>query len=218
MIDSFYIGAYWKQRKESLDIVVKKTTSFLERLTRLDEQFLKWYEQGYRKEIILDKENIEALYRKRVKRNDLTSDGFSKIGYSVSMWSGGEEEYSSNLSINCGHSSKFFSNNCVITMPTEGEKKESLLKLAKQRELVDLLVKSWDPDNIILSSNRLKSEIETDEVGWITYYKLIKQVPKTNGNVVYEKYNDGHLFYLANDKSYDYNWAKELLMLKKIIG
>lgn len=223
MVDSFYLGAYWTQRKENLDTVVSRTLSFLQELTRLDEQFLNWYEQGYSKKealskkIIIDKEYIETLYKKSVKKNDLDSEGFSKIGYSIGLWSGHEEEHSSSLSINCGHSSKFFSNSVVITMPTEGELKERLLSLVTQKELFNLLIKNWNPDNIILSSNRLKSEIGTDEIGWITYYKSIRRAPKIGNKIVYEKYSGGHLFYLANNSCYDYNLAKELLPLKEII-
>lgn len=224
MIDSFYLAAYWVQRKENLHIVVEKTISFLQDLTRLDEQFVNWYALGYdkkdalRNKIIIDKESIEALYKKRVKKNDLDNEGFSKIGYSIGMWSGDEEEYSSSLSINCGHASKYFSNSCVITMPTEGEQKERLLGLIKQKELVNLLIKSWEPDKIILSSNRLKNEIGTDEVGWITYNKSLKRVPKISNKVIYEKHDRGHLFYLANGVSYDYSLAKELLPIKEEIG
>ncbi|HEV7621009.1 MAG TPA: Imm52 family immunity protein [Flavisolibacter sp.] len=223
MVDSFYLGAYWTQRKEGLDIVVSKTLSFMHELVKLDEQFFNWYEQGYTKKealskkIIIDKEYIEKLYKKSVKKNDLGSDGFSKIGYSIDLWSGHQEEYSSSLSINCGHSSKYFSNCCVITMPSDGRQKERLLSLVKQKELFDLLIKSWNPDNIILSSNRLKNEIGTDEVGWITYYKLIRRIPKISDKIMYEKYSGGHLFYLANKNSYDYHLVKELLPLKGII-
>jgi len=224
MIDSFYLAAYWVQRKENLHIVVEKTISFLQDLTRLDEQFVNWYEQGYNKKdalsnkIIIDKESIETLYKKGVKKNDLDNEGFSKIGYSIGMWSGDKEEYSSSLSINCGHASKFFSNSCVITIPAEGEQKERLLKLIKQKELVNLLIKSWEPDNIVLSSSKLKSEIGTDEVGWVTYYKSLRRIPKISDKVIYEKSNSGHLFYLANEASYDYSLAKKLLPLKEIIG
>lgn len=223
MIDSFYLAAYWVNRKESLDTVVKKTISFLLDIARLDEQFLNWYELGFNKneaiskKIIIDKESIESLYRQRVKKNDLDNEGFSKIGYSIGMWSGQEEECSSNISINCGHSSNFFSNSCVITIPAEGKQKERLLGLIKQIELVKLLIKSWEPDNVILSSSKLKSEIGTDEVGWVTYSVSIKCKPKTTNRVIYEKYDRGHLFYLANVSSYDYNLAKELIPLKEAI-
>ncbi|MEO7044423.1 MAG: Imm52 family immunity protein [Ferruginibacter sp.] len=222
MEDSFYLAAYWVQRKESLDIVVNKTISFLQDLARLDEQFLNWYEQGYSKKedlnkIIIDKENIEKLFRERVKKNDIDNEGYSKIGYSIGMWSGHEEEYSSGVSINCGHSSKFFSNSCVITIPTEGVQKERLLTFIKQKELVNLLIKSWQPDNVILSSSMLKSEIGTDEVGWITYYKSIRRIPKIINKVIYEKYDGGHLFYLANKNFYDHSLVNELLLLKDVL-
>lgn len=224
MIDSFYIAAYWVQRKESLDTVVRKTISFLQDLARLDEQFLTWYEQGYgkvealSKKVIIDKESIESLYRKKIKKNDLDNEGFSKIGYSIGMWSGDDEEYSSSLSINCGHASKFFSNSCVVTMPIKGAQKDRLLTLIKQKVLVNLLIKNWEPDNVILSSSKLKNEIGTDEVGWITYYKSIKRTPNISQKLIYERCHCGHLFYLDGEISYDYSLVKELQPLKDITG
>ncbi len=217
MVDSFYIGAYWRQRKANLNTVVEKTVSFLQELSKLDGQFQSWY-VGQSKKIIVNKENIEALYKKKVKKIDLDIEGFSKIGYSIEMWSGGKEEFSSSLSINCGHASKFFPNCCVITFPSEGEEKERLLKLNKQKDLVNLLIRNWNPDSIILSSNKLKREIGTDEVGWITYYKSIKQTPNIGGGVIYEKHDFGHLFYLENETCYGYNMTKELEPLKAIVA
>src|SRR5436190_19984156 len=46
MIDSFYIGAYWTNRKEKLESIVNKTVSFLGELAISDEQFFDWYELG----------------------------------------------------------------------------------------------------------------------------------------------------------------------------
>lgn len=217
MADSFYIGTYWRDRKESLDLVVKKTTFFLQELSKSDEQFQSWYAQGHLEEIEINIESIEMLYKRKIKKNDLDSEGFSRIGFSIGMWTGGKEEHSSSLSINCGHASKFFPNCCLITLPIEGEGKEKLLRLNKQRNIVNLLIKNWNPDNIILSSNKLKSEIGTDEIGWITYYKRINQRPKIRFPLIYEKCEQGHLFYLQNETSYDYTSTKALVPLKTII-
>ena len=42
-MDSFYIGAYWGSRAESLHEVVNKTLHTLKKLSTIDVQFESWY-------------------------------------------------------------------------------------------------------------------------------------------------------------------------------
>ena len=74
MIDSFYLGAYWKNRKEFLDHIITPTLLTLKGLTELDEQFSNLYELGNnRKQALENKvsqtaENIKKLYQEAVKK------------------------------------------------------------------------------------------------------------------------------------------------------
>jgi hypothetical protein len=222
MIDSFYIGAYWTNRKEKLESIVNKTVSFLGELAISDEQFFDWYELGYSikealsKKGVVDIQHIESLYKKGIRKGDLDNDGYSKIGYSIGLWTGHKEENSSNLSINGGHASKFFPNCCVIEMPIEGEQKDRLLSISKQKVLFDIFIRCWNPDNVLLRSTMLESEIENDEIGWVSYYKSIGKAPK-NDKIIHEQFHGGHLFYLTGSESYNYDLCKELKAIAKVI-
>jgi hypothetical protein len=225
MVDVFYIGAYWWNRKEDLATVVNKTIMFLQELSNLDEEFMTWYEKGYNKKeaskkVSIEKNNIETLYKNGIKKNDLDNEGFSNIGYSIGLWTGHKEEYSSSISINSGHASKFFSNSCVITLPIAEESKERLLKLDKQKAIISLLIKIWQPDSVVLNSNKLKDETGLiNKIGWITYFKNLNQIPKFSENIIHQTLNSGHLYYLKteNDICYDYDLINELISLKKLI-
>lgn len=225
MVDIFYIGAYWRNRNEDLSIVVDKTVLFLQELSSLDEQFVNWYEQGYNKKeaskkVTIEKDIVERLYKRGIKKNDLDSEGHSKIGYSIGLWTGQEEEYSSSLSINAGHASKFFSNACVITVPIAEEPKERLLKLDKQKAIINLLIKIWKPDTVVLNSNELKNKTGlVNKVGWITYLKNLKGYSQKSSKVIHEKLDNGDLFFLKldDDRSYNYDLIQELLFLKEAV-
>ncbi|HMK19255.1 MAG TPA: Imm52 family immunity protein [Chitinophagaceae bacterium] len=225
MVDVFYIGAYWWNRKEDLATVVNKTIMFLQELSNLDKEFMNWYEKGYNKKeasrrVSIEKNNIETLYKNGIKKNDLDNEGFSNIGYSIDLWTGHKEEYSSSISINGGHASKFFSNSCVIILPIAEESKERLLKLDKQKAVISLLIKIWQPDSVVLNSNKLKDETGLiNKIGWVTYFKNLNQIPKFSENIIHETLNNGHLYYLKtkNDICYDYDLINELLSLKKLV-
>jgi hypothetical protein len=111
MIDTFYIGAYWQERKELLENVVEPTVKTLIELSKADEQFVKKYELGANKkqalehEVSISKEDIEKLYSQGLKKNDIDKDGYSKIGYRLSLWTGHKNEKSCKISFTVGKNS-----------------------------------------------------------------------------------------------------------------
>ena len=227
MIDSFYIGAYWGSRAKPLEQVIDKVLQTLQELAEIDKQFLKWYEggnsrkQSLKKEIVLNNETIEKLCLQQVKKGELDENGFAKMGFLFGLWSGHQDEESSSISFNVGgaFTSPHLSNSCVITIPFEGTARERLLQAEKAKIIISVLVDIWTPDYSVLASSFLNNELNVvNDIGWVTYYKSIRRTPKISNKVIYEKYNGGHLFYLANESSYDYSLVKELLPLKEIIG
>jgi hypothetical protein len=227
MIDSFYIGAYWGSRARPLEQVIDKVLQTLQKLAEIDMQFLNWHEggnsrkQALKKAIELNHETIEKLCLQKVKKGELDENRFAKMGFLFGLWSGHQDEESSSISFNVGgaFTSPHLSNSCVITIPFEGAARERLLQVEKAKKIICVLVDIWTPDYSVLASSSLNNKLNVvNDIGWVTYYKSIRRIPKTSNKVVYEKYDSGHLFYLANEASYDYSLAKELLPLKEIIG
>jgi len=225
MIDTFYIGAYWRNRKELLNRVVNPTLQTLRELSEVDKQFLNLYELGMSRQqalehrISLTPEYIERLYRGRVKKNDLDQDGYNKIGYRLSLWTGHKEGEASTISFNAGSSSKRLTDLCLINLPSEGAAKNRLLQLDKVKEIIKLLIRNWNPDTVVLNSKELSEALDTmNELGWVTYTKNVKTWLKLSDNIVHEKsFFGGHLFYLKteNNLAYDYNLISQLLSVKK---
>ncbi|RFS18680.1 hypothetical protein DVR12_26915 [Chitinophaga silvatica] len=84
--------------------------------------------------------------------------------------------------------------------------------VSKERDTIKLI-------ETVFSSEALRSNIggDVDGIGWVTYSRCIKRMPKFSPNLVHETKNNGHLFYLANWHSYDYSLINELRSLKKRI-
>ena len=227
MTDTFHIGAYWKNRKQLLDNIINPTVQTLKELGEIDEQFLNLYELGNsRKQALENKvsvssESIKKLYQKRSKKNDFDQNGYSKIGYRLSLWTGHTDYESSAISFNAGSSSTLLTDLCLINIPTEGTAKNRLLQFDKVKEIINLLIQKWNPDIIVLNSRELSNALDTtNEVGWVTYTKKLKGRVKLNDKVVHEEdFSGGHLFYLKteNDLAYDYSLMSHLLQLKKEI-
>lgn len=228
MIDSFYVGAYWNSRKETLEEVAEKTVNTLSRLKEIDFQFSTWYELGMsrkkalEKKVSLNSEYIKMLYLKNIKKSEIDNQGYTSHLFSLGLWTGQKDEESSGISFTVGgeFNSNKISNCCVIKLPYEGNSRERLLSLSKAKSLLDILVKEWNPDYALLTSHCLTERLGSiSKVGWVTYIKNINADPKIKNKVVSEKWPNGYLFYLnlPYEESYDYSIAKKLMILKGMI-
>jgi hypothetical protein len=203
MIDTFRIGAYWNRREELLDTVINPTLKTLIGLSELDKQFSDLYELGMsRKEAVeykvsLTTEAIKVLYKKRLKKNDIDTKGYSKIGYRLSVWTGHKDDEACQISFGVGSSSNTATNLCLIGIPTEGIARERLLQLDKVKEIIGLLIQNWNPDVVILNSRELSNALDTtNEVGWVTYTKKLKGRIKLSDKVVHEDSLWGGTFFI----------------------
>jgi len=225
MLDTFIIGAYWKDRKQLLDNIITSTLQTLKRLSEIDEQFVNLYELGMsRKEALehkalLSHKYIEKLYLKRVKKNDLDPNGYSKIGYRLSLWTGHKDGEASNISFGVGKSSDKLTNVCLIQMPFEGAASDRLLHFDKIKEIITILIQKWDPEVVVLNSTELSNKLNVmNEVGWVTYRKKVKGKVKLSNKVIHDdNFLSGHLFYLNGHNVYDYSLMDELVPITKIV-
>lgn len=225
MIESFYIGAYWGSRAEPLSQVRDKILQTLQRLAQIDEQFLNWYEgansrkQALEKKVSIDANTIEKLCLEMVKKGELDEKGFAKMGFLFGVWSGHLDDESIGISFNVGgaFTSPHLCNSCVLTLPVEGAARERLLQTDKAKKIIITLVEIWSPDYAILTSHQLRDKLNVaNKVGWITYHKSIKKLPDISNQVVYEKANNGHWFYIK-ESNYNETLTNELLPMKAII-
>ncbi len=227
MTDSFIIGAYWGSRAEPLAQIVDTVKETLIRLSKIDEQFLIWHELGMsrkkalEKKFSIDNDSIQKICLQKVKKGEFDEKGFAKMGFLMGLWTGHKEEESNNISFNVGgsYNTDKLNNSCVLTVPYEGSSKERILQIEKAKAIINVLVELWKPDYAVLTSDNLRDKLNVgNNIGWITYRKSIKRVPRLNSKVVYEECGSGHLFSLnLKGDCYNYNLISELTAIKEIV-
>jgi hypothetical protein len=140
----------------------------------------------------------------------------------LSVWTGHEDNKSSQISFGAGKNSERLSNVCLIKIPSEGPARNRLLHFDKVKEIITLLVQNWDPDVVVLNSRELSNKLDVmNEIGWVTYRKKLKGRIKLSDKIVHESdFLGGHLFYLKTDNSliYHYSLISEYQSLKKQIA
>lgn len=200
--NSFYFGAYWGPRAETLTQVQNKVTHTLRILSDSDDQFQNWYEPGkdlnaaLLNKIEINEERIKELCLQRVKKGELNEEGFIKMGFGFTLWSGHSDPYARTITFNVGSASKWVMNSCVIKVPTQGEAKERLLNIENAKKILLLIVQIWAPDYAVLTSHELSNQLGVgNKIGWITYQNRIKQEPKPYPGINYENTELGFWFY-----------------------
>jgi hypothetical protein len=223
MTNSFYIGAYWGSRAQTLLEVKNKVIQTLKRLANEDKQFADWYEGGMsRKEalakhIIINDSTIERLCLEQVRKGELNSDGFSKMGFLFGLWTGHEDNEASGISFSVGTASKWLTNSCVINIPSQGSAHENMIQREKAMSIINILVEIWNPDYAVMTSHNLNDQLGIgNKIGWITYQKFIKRPVKKLDGIIYNQIKDGHWFY-PSTSNYNQKLSQELLKIKKLI-
>src|ERR1700723_2048094 len=108
LIDTFYLGAYWGSRAETLADVAPKALETLAELRQTDEQFLNYYNTAYgrkkalEKEVPLELEYIKRLCLGTVRKGELGTNGFAKMGFLFGVWTGQKEGESSAVQFTVG--------------------------------------------------------------------------------------------------------------------
>lgn len=222
LINTFYIGSYWRNRKENLETVITKSIEFLEKLEEIDPLFMKWYVRGMSKQnatkdrIILEYEYVENLINKRIKKGDLDNDGFCEIGFRLGGWSGHSNGEAADFSITSGGFSKFLLNTCILNLPYKEEVVLELLKFDKLKKLLRIFIETWKPDWAVVQSNKLMNLLDlSNKIGLITYFDKKFMVPEFNEPIRVEQIKDyGKIIYI--NKPLDPDNLKTIELIKHI--
>ncbi|HZI07858.1 MAG TPA: immunity 52 family protein [Archangium sp.] len=174
MKETYYAGAYWACRKESAEESARRAEAFFRHLSRCDSIYVRWFEQAnsLRKALQLQfeptSETFMRFFRKKAYQNG--PDGFS-----FSAWTGHEEDgHGGMMSLTCGSCSNFYSNVCLLYLPSAGPEEERVLSPSVQVEVMRALVLAWEPDWCVVTSDALRDTLSEKGragtfVGWLTY-------------------------------------------------
>ncbi len=153
------IGAHWYARPQTLKECTKQSLEFLIKLTVHNPiLFGAWFEKGGSRKQALERKvefSYDDVKRLFTKRGD--DDVFPEMSYTFSVWNGApNDEETAGLSVSLGSSEpRYFTNNCVIDIPFEGEQHEFYENEENQQALIDLLSSQWNPQWIVVEDKRL---------------------------------------------------------------
>ena len=173
--ESFYLASYWKNRPETIDMVVEKVLNYLKKLSLIHINFKTWYEKGESLEDALKRKfKFNNLYiRNKIiesrTKEEIDKLGFCSIGFPISGWSGHiKDGYAYRFSICVGHISDLFFNSCVLSIPSVGEFREKILN-EYTSDIISLMVDVFEPDSAVLTSFQLRDKLDSNKVGYVSY-------------------------------------------------
>ncbi|MCY1075429.1 immunity 52 family protein [Archangium lansingense] len=174
MKETYFAGTYWACRKESAEQSSRRAEAFFRHLSSCDSIYARWFEQAgsLKKALQLQFEpTFEAFmrfFKKKAYQNG--PDGFS-----FSAWTGHEEDgHGGMMSLTCGSCSNFYSNACLLYLPSAGSEEERVLTVSVLAEVLRAMVLAWEPDWCVVTSAALRDTLSENGhagtfVGWLTY-------------------------------------------------
>jgi hypothetical protein len=162
-----FVGAYWKQRKESREEVAARLVRFLSAAAGQGSLFSKWYlkgrtPSGARTPLSMDSTSIAKHLR--VNRRDVGGQEMTELGYRLAVWNGNGVSLEATL----GVTSPYVRNSVVLSF----EKGQDRLSKKDCRTLIEAAVQAFDPEHaVITTAESLERSHATNpwEAGSFTY-------------------------------------------------
>jgi hypothetical protein len=173
MLETYYAGAYWLNRKESAADCARRAENLFRLLGHCDPSLTRWFLQGRtRKEALsrpiqLDAATFEALFSKKENQLD---DGFA-----LWVWNGEPQGFTTGVNFNCGSASRFVCNTCLLRPPKKGPASERILRAPILAEVLRSMALAWEPEWAIATSSTHRDDVLKNAkagtfVGWLMYF------------------------------------------------
>lgn len=211
-MDSFYVGAYWGPRPESVEECGDRLQLFMHSLAVIDPLLSSWYEKGRNRQAALESkieprtEYLWDLLLDGRNRADFGGAVIQDLGFRVALWNG--QEAAVGLSVHCGawSPSAASSNNVIIRPPGFDESSgKDLYEAENVLATLKAAVIAWTPSRAAWTSRHLKREqgAQMGEVvvGWATYLSAerVARSGKMPDDVQAEACGDGLIITIGDD-------------------
>jgi hypothetical protein len=175
MIETYYVGAYWKGRQEPAAACARRAEAFLRLLVPLDSTWVHWFgkadtlEEALKRRIDPVAATFEALFTQKDHRLPID-------GYMLGLWNGDPSLAATTLEFTCGTSSRFVSNVCLLELPAPASSPvgDRIVTSALLTQLLKAMALTWEPDWGVVMSEAYRDQTWPDKqppvhVGWVTY-------------------------------------------------
>ncbi len=179
MTETYYAGAYWGQRQETIEACTDRAHRFLSCLAECHPTFREWrvnwrpVSKGQKLSMPFDRETLTQLLLKGRSRYDSDNQVIEDLGFALGVWTPVAQGSGIALSLHCGCYSPVVGNNCVLDLNSPIETYTTSALLA----VVECLVVTWDPEEAFIISREYRDRIldqygeDAALVGWITYIR-----------------------------------------------
>jgi Immunity protein 52 len=180
-METYFIGAYWGDRKESVDACTDHVVRCLSALAKCDPAFSRWYRLGGSRKEAMERRfdvtqgAVKQLLLAGRNRRDIGKEVIEDLGFRISLWNGEEDAQDASFSAESGLSAgnPNLCNSCVINLPSEGPPSERLLRVEALLCLMRAVVDGFDPDWATVMPDSLLQRIRLvpnrPTPGWLFY-------------------------------------------------
>jgi Immunity protein 52 len=211
MGETYYIGAYWRARREDAEACARRLAALVQSLAPMDPLFASWFKgakslkESLKRPLELELPSLQKYVQSRIMR-DSARKPIEDLGFSIGLWNGHQGDNDAWLRIYCGAYSEFSGNSCVLKAPYEGPGSERVLTTPFQTQALRAIATAWDPDWGVGISSAHRDIIESKcpdvLVGWVTYLsRRLGRVPPLPAPVRIEPVEDqGTLIILTPER------------------
>jgi hypothetical protein len=205
---SFYVGAYWGDRKESAEECARRLSGCLTALTEVDPLLGSWRGLGRSRTtsqtlVGTDAGSLEQLLLKGRNRRDADRSVIEELGFQVGMWNGQETEISLSASVGGYAGTPGLSNAVVLKLPAPVGIARRLYGRQVAQRITEAIVESWEPNWATWASHPLQevqdAPARTPVVGWLTYLSQARLAPDSAHTIGAEPLHGGWLVRAADD-------------------
>jgi len=175
---SFYVGAYWPARRESIEACAARAMTCLEGIAGVDDLLASWClkaprRAAARRALGVDLDSVTAALAAGRNRRDDDGSVLDELGYSLAVWNGDDDDPVA-LSMRCGISGTYGPSNAVLlNLPARSDRAAALHELASATSMLRTLVEAWEPDWATVTTNALREAQRPQPgqpvLGWLTY-------------------------------------------------
>lgn len=147
------LGLYWSARKSTIDTCAADCLRTLQLMS--EAGFHGLYKKGRTRDqalaqpVEMSLNSIRKLLEEGVNRREVGREAIAELGWSLSLWSGGLDGESFQVSIQCASFSKSVGNCVVIHLPPHGP--HSFENIGQTiSHLFDALIDVWEPQQAII--------------------------------------------------------------------
>ncbi len=180
-METYFLGAYWFDRKESVEQCSERVLRCLAELGKCDAAYSRWFrcgrsrKQSLAREVGITSDTVKELLLRGRNRRDVGGEIIEDLGFSMSLWNGGKDGQDFGLRVHCGAytGNPSLGNCCVVNLPSEGPPSDRLLQVDAVLHLMRVVVESFDPDWATVMPDALLKNIQflpnRPVPGWLFY-------------------------------------------------